>query len=96
MRVLAGCILLIAGMPAFCLAVGPPTARTVPAPVRLPAVTSAAAVAPTPLLQPIAMRDFESFEPTPLFELDLGLPMAPRTTVGGWIAVGYHSGALGQ
>ena len=55
-----------------------------------------AAVAPTPLLQPIAMRDFETFEPAPKFELDLGLPKALRTTVGGWIAVGYHSGALGQ
>jgi hypothetical protein len=96
MRVLAGCIALIAVLYADCLATGPPTARTVPAPVRLPAVTSMVAVAPTPLLQPIAMRDFESFEPAPMFDLDLGLPKAPRTTVGGWIAVGYHSGALGQ
>jgi len=96
MRILAGCIALIAVLSVDCLAAGPPTARTVPAPVRLPAVTSAAVVAPTPLLQPIDTCDFETFEPAPMFELDMGLPKAPRTTVGGWIAVGYHSGALGQ
>jgi hypothetical protein len=96
MRVHAGCIALIAVLSADCLAAGPPMARTVPAPVRLPAVASTAAAAPTSLLQPMAMCDFESFEPAPMFDLDLGLPKAPRTTVGGWIAVGYHSGALGQ
>jgi hypothetical protein len=48
------------------------------------------------LIQPIADADLELFEPTPAIELDLGLSQSTKTTIGGWIEVGYHGGAFGQ
>jgi hypothetical protein len=52
-------------------------------------------VSPGPLLlQPIADGDFRVFEPAPAVDLDLGLPKAPKTNFGGWVAFGHHGGVL--
>ena len=94
MRVVAGYILLMAVLIAESRAAGPYSSRAIPAPVRLPPVHSARA---TPIIvEPISLSDFGTFAPAPVVDLDLGLPKGPRTTVGGWISVGYQGGALGQ
>ncbi len=47
---------------------------------------------------PLASEDFQPYEPLPELELDLSPAQGEggKTTVGGWIEVGYHGGRLGQ
>lgn len=47
-------------------------------------------------LLPITEHDVATFEPAPAVELDFAQPDQSRTRIGGWIDVGYSSGAFGQ
>lgn len=100
MRSLTLSLAMVAVSSAGLFAAGTRAVRTVP--VRLPAVETPALKAlptcwpATPgIVPPIALGGFESFEPAAAVELDLGPPHKSRTTVGGWIDVGYRGG-VGQ